>query len=131
LVTQINSLFTLIGLKPVPVDEFDDISAENPSVRDVIVVGQPKGGEDPFAIAAALKVRLKSAGLFKVVVGPTKTPKGDMAFDRLLPRPFLREAMMTGLSEMSPLVAPPVNWRRRRRGYTFERTRGGRSANGI
>jgi len=131
LVTQINSLFTLIGLTPVPVDEFDDISAENPSVRDVIVVGQPKGGEDPFTIAAALKVRLKSAGLFKVVVGSTKTPKGDMAFDRLLPRPFLREAMMTGLSEMSPLVAPPVNWGRRRGGYTFERTRGGRSANGI
>jgi len=96
----------LIGLTPMPVDGFDDISTENPNVCDVIVVGQPKGGEDPFAIAPALKVQLKSAGLFKVVVGPTKTPMGDMAFDRLLPRPFLRAAMMTGLSGLSPLVAP-------------------------
>jgi hypothetical protein len=96
----------LIELTPVPVDGFDGISDENPNARDVIVVGQPKDGEDRFAIAAALKVQLKSAGLFKVVVGPTKTPMGDMAFDRLLPRPFLRAAMMTGLSELSPLVAP-------------------------
>jgi hypothetical protein len=66
----------LIGLTPVPVDGFDDISNENPSARDVIAVGQPKGGEDRFAIAAALKVQLKSAELFKVVVGPAKNANG-------------------------------------------------------
>jgi len=91
----------LIGLSPVLVDNFDDLANECPGPKDLIVVGQSSGGEDPFVIAAALKVQFKPAGLFKIVVGPTKVPE-DMAFDRLLPRPVLRAAMMEGLSDLRP-----------------------------
>jgi len=95
----------LVGLTPVLVDSFDDLAAENPGAQDLIVVGQPKGDEDPFVMAAALKARFKPAGLFKVVAGPARVPKGDMAFDRLLPLPILRAAMMAGLSALHPRVA--------------------------
>ncbi|MBT8413757.1 MAG: response regulator [Boseongicola sp.] len=93
----------LIGLSPVLVDSFDDLASECPGPKDLIVVGQSSGGEDPFVIAAALKVQFKPAGLFKIVVGPTKVPE-DMAFDRLLPRPVLRAAMMESLTDLRPPV---------------------------
>ncbi len=92
----------LFGLKPVLVPSFDAIAAEQPGDRDVIVVGLTHDDDNAFEIAYHLKAQFQPAGLFKVVSGPTNIPKNEMAFDRLLPRPVLRSAMMAGLSELAP-----------------------------
>ncbi|SMX23049.1 ATP-binding protein [Boseongicola aestuarii] len=93
----------LVGLKPVLIESFEELVAGRPGPMDVIVVGQSTDGRDPFEAAAEIRARFKPAGLFKVVVGPSKVPE-NMTFDRLLPRPMLRAAMMEGLGELRPPV---------------------------
>ena len=98
----------LIGLTPIMVDSVDDLTDERPGPKDVVVVGQLNDDADAFAIADGLKARFAPAGLFKVVDGPTKTPD-QMAFDRLLPRPILRAAMMEGLGDLvRPGLSLPI-----------------------
>ncbi|NNL19655.1 MAG: hybrid sensor histidine kinase/response regulator, partial [Boseongicola sp.] len=94
----------LIGLAPVLVDRIDDLALESPGSKDVIVIGHTDNEVDPFDIATGLRSQFAPAGLFKVVEGPTKTPEA-MAYDRLLPRPILRAAMLEGLNDLRlPLI---------------------------
>ena len=92
----------LVGLKPVVVDGFDAIASERPGARDVIVVGQAQEDDEAFAMAGQIRTQFGPAGLFKVVSGPSKEHRDETVFDRLLPRPVLRAAMMACLSDLTP-----------------------------
>ena len=92
----------LIGLKTSTVDIVEDIAAARPSQRDVVILGHGAADGDAFAAARAIRDQFSPAGIFLLVSGPTKVPKGRMAFDRLLQRPVLRAAMMQCLISLVP-----------------------------
>ena len=93
----------LVGLSVVQVEGVDALAVESPGPNDVVVVGHMPDGVDPFEVGAGLKAQFGPAGLFKVVDGPTKAPE-TTAYDRLLPRPILRAAIMEGLCDLRPKV---------------------------
>ena len=99
--TVLSKQLGLVGLKPTTVDEFGDVAAERPGVRDIIVVGETSEEDGGFAMAREVRNLYAPAGLFKVVDGPTKIAKEDNPFDKLLPRPVMRALMMSCLVELA------------------------------
>ena len=99
--TVLSKQLGLVGLKPTTVDEFGDLAAERPGVRDIIVVGDTSEEDGGFAMAREVRNLYSPAGLFKVVDGPTKIAKEDNPFDKLLPRPVMRALMMSCLVELA------------------------------
>ena len=99
--TVLSKQLGLVGLKPTTVDEFGDVAAERPGVRDIIVVGDTSEEDGGFAMAREVRNLYAPAGLFKVVDGPTKIAKEDNPFDKLLPRPVMRALMMSCLVELA------------------------------
>ncbi|MEK6217044.1 MAG: response regulator [Boseongicola sp.] len=92
----------LMGLKTLTVNQIEEIAAARPSGRDVIFLDHGTADGTAFDAARALCERFTPAGIFLLVSGPTKVPAGGMAFDRLLQRPVLREAMMDCLMSLEP-----------------------------
>ena len=99
--TVLSKQLGLVGLKPTTVDEFGDLAAERPGVRDIIVVGETSEEDGGFAMAREVRNLYAPAGLFKVVDGPAKIAKEDNPFDKFLPRPVMRALMMSCLVELA------------------------------
>ena len=99
--TVLSKQLGLVGLKPTTVDEFGDLAAERPGVRDIIVVGDTSEEDGGFAMAREVRNLYAPAGLFKVVDGPAKIAKEDNPFDKFLPRPVMRALMMSCLVELA------------------------------
>ena len=95
----------LIGLEPVTIAGPDEIDALTPGPSDVIFLGSGVCDGDPFATARDLRARYSPGGLFLLVSGPTKLPENEMAFDRLLQRPVLRNELLASLDGLAEVGA--------------------------